>query len=140
MAITGKKFSQLTESQQIATRVPITGWLVNNLFLNPISKTVELVLEESVAFDDGSIQLICYTPNPTITLGAQEVEIGFTMHIVNWFCPQTFIEPGVGFTILPYQQCKLNRAFGVFKIEKTDDTEWTVSVVENGTIIDNAIG
>ena len=47
MTITGKKFSQLTAEQKIATRLPIAGWLVNNLFINSNTMEREVIINST---------------------------------------------------------------------------------------------
>lgn len=134
MTITGKKFSQLTQEQQIATRVPITGWLVNNLFVNPTAHLLLFRENQSVEFSGSDrIQLItggttCYIPS------TPEVEIGFVIYFINWGTNYSSFTGSEGVTIVGYNLIACGNVFGVFKAEKTGVDEWTFSVIENGTI------
>lgn len=141
MAITGKKFSQLTQEQQIATRVPITGWIVNNVFINPINVESRFLKENvTVGLSENGEIILVISDNVAITVAPAEAEIGTVSYIVNYLTKDCGITGDAGVTILPYATCKLSGMLGVFKVEKTGASEWTVSVEEKGIIEEVILG
>lgn len=135
MAITGKKFSQLTDEQKVATRVPITGWLVNNLFINPLANNIEFgKLDNGDLPTNGKIKLNNDTIDPWGTIEAGQGEVGYKLYNVNWGTHQSGLSAGDGVTLLPYSITAMVNAFGVFCIEKTGADEWTISIIENGVL------
>lgn len=144
VAITGKKFSQLNNEQKILTRLPITGWMVNALFVNPLQNNLQLGVPTEGHFDtespDGVIQLSNDYGQNLGTIPSGSGPIGRIVYCVNWAIPDTGIEAGVGVTILPYQYTVMRGMFGCFKIECTGIDEWTISVIENGVLTDNGLG
>jgi len=149
MPITGKKFSELTDEQKEATRQPITGWLVNNALINPNGN--KIVFKNTNENHDngvdtsGTIMLMNPTSegySPTISFIAEDnLAIGFIIYIVNWGVSLTNISIaespfGDGVVVLPTADYwELNNVFGVFKAEKTDVNQWTLSVIENGELV-----
>jgi len=138
MTITGKKFSELTSEQKIATRLPIAGWVVNNLFINPSGKDIQFrnaVDNDFIAMDD-SIRLVANQEDLlcTIPTSSEFMPIGKSVYLVNWGSDVSGITASEGVQLSPFNSCTLIGAFGVFKIEKIGLNEFNVSVIDNGTI------
>lgn len=141
MTITGKKFSQLTGEQKIATRVPITGWLVNSLFNNSTNYYIEFLAAEDINLLQSAevpiVMLLTGGISRTIeTSDEGSTPVGSYFYIVNWGVTAIEISAGEDVAVLPYASTLLKNGFGVFKIEKTNSNEWTISVVENGVLLD----
>lgn len=140
MTITGKKFSQLTEPQKLATREPITGWIVNNLFINSLQKPIFMLDTDATPADspENNQIFLCQkvTGFPGITIEETVADVGTKFFFVNWMSEESYLMSTTGATILPYQITNIVGLLGVFQIERTGLNEWTVSVIENGTLVD----
>jgi hypothetical protein len=136
MTIEALKFSEWPADQKKKTSELVAGWIANNLFINPESSNIEFQKNSELFFQHGADSKILITELDSPKIVAIDSIESWTGYIVNWGTSATVIQAGEGVTILPYNVCQMTNAFGVFKIEKTGVSELTVSVIENGVLME----